>query len=273
MSNHVHLLVKTGESVKLGMIMRRVLTGYALYFNRRYGRCGYLFQGRYKSTVCEEEGYLLRLVRYIHLNPYRARMVTTLKELDSYRWSGHRGLIGKERYEFQDTEEIIGRFGSKKEYMEYIREGMGIEEDLEGGGLIRSLGGIGRAVIEMKGGVRDCYDQRVLGDGEFVEDIWEKLEEDGKQEGRISFEELVRRICSHCEIEEKKVIKWRKQKGTGRAKAIIVSLAARVLKIPGVIIGQKMTLTPARVSQLKYLGEDLFREDDDLAATAAGLAA
>ncbi|ALC15781.1 hypothetical protein DSOUD_0995 [Desulfuromonas soudanensis] len=61
--------------------MRRLLTGYAVSFNRRHKRCGHLFQNRYKSIVCEEEPYLLELIRYIHLNPLRAGMVASLEEL------------------------------------------------------------------------------------------------------------------------------------------------------------------------------------------------
>jgi hypothetical protein len=58
--------------------MRRVLTGYAISFNRRYQRHGQLFQNRYKSIICQEDAYLLELVRYIHLNPLRAKIVVDL---------------------------------------------------------------------------------------------------------------------------------------------------------------------------------------------------
>ena len=62
--------------------MRRLLTGYAVWFNRRHQRFGHLFQNRYKSIVCEEDSYLLELVRYIHLNPVRAFVVQSTGELD-----------------------------------------------------------------------------------------------------------------------------------------------------------------------------------------------
>jgi hypothetical protein len=61
--------------------MRRLLTGYAVSFNRRHNRFGHLFQNRNKSLVYEEEPYLLELLRYIHLNPLRAEMVTSPDEL------------------------------------------------------------------------------------------------------------------------------------------------------------------------------------------------
>lgn len=67
MSNHFHLLLKP-TTVSLSETMRRLLTGYAVYFNRKYQRSGYLFQNRDKSILCEKEPYFLELVRYIHLN-------------------------------------------------------------------------------------------------------------------------------------------------------------------------------------------------------------
>ena len=108
--------------------MRRVLTGYALAYNRRHKRVGYLYQGRYKSIICEEEAYLLELVRYIHLNPLRAGVVKTLKGLDKYKWSGHSVIMGRQKAEWQDTEEILSRFGKTKreargKYREFVREG------------------------------------------------------------------------------------------------------------------------------------------------------
>ena len=90
--NHFHLLLKTGAS-PISMVMRRLLTGYAVSFNSRHGRYGHLFQNRYKSIVCQEDPYLLELVRYIHLNPLRAGLVNDLRSLDTYRYSGHAVIL------------------------------------------------------------------------------------------------------------------------------------------------------------------------------------
>jgi len=70
------------------------MTGYAVTFNKRHKRSGYLFQNRYKSVICEEDPYLLELIRYIHLNPLRAKLVQDLKELDKYPWTGHSAILG-----------------------------------------------------------------------------------------------------------------------------------------------------------------------------------
>jgi REP element-mobilizing transposase RayT len=79
--NHAHFLFRTGK-VLLATLMRRLLTGYAVSFNRRHKRVGHLFQNRYKSIVCQEDAYLRELVRYIHLNPVRAGIVAGLSGLN-----------------------------------------------------------------------------------------------------------------------------------------------------------------------------------------------
>ena len=71
---HAHILLRTGQT-PLSTVMRRLLTGYAVSYNRRHRRHGHLFQNRYKSILCQEDNYLLELVRYIHLNSLRAKIV------------------------------------------------------------------------------------------------------------------------------------------------------------------------------------------------------
>jgi len=113
MPNHFHLLLKTGK-VPISTLMRRFLTGYAIYFNHKHHRAGHLFQNRYKSILCQEAAYLLELVRYIHLNPLRARIAPDLKFLDTYAYSGHAAIMGKKKNDWQATpgicsERNIGR--------------------------------------------------------------------------------------------------------------------------------------------------------------------
>ena len=81
--NHAHFLLRAGL-VPLAILMRRILTGYAVGFNRQHSRHGQLFQNRHKSIVCQEDVYLKDLVRYIHLNPIRAGIVSGLTELNRY---------------------------------------------------------------------------------------------------------------------------------------------------------------------------------------------
>ena len=92
--NHFHLLLRTG-SVPIAVLMRRLLTGYAGWFNRKYKRHGQLFQNRYKSILCQEDLYLKELVRYIHLNPLRASIAADMTELEKYPWCGHSAVMNQ----------------------------------------------------------------------------------------------------------------------------------------------------------------------------------
>src|SRR3989304_6411894 len=108
--NHFHLFVRTGSRPLFGS-MRKILTGYVVRFNRRHKRQGHLFQNRYRSIVCEEDPYVLELTRYIHLNPLRAGIVRTIKELERYPWSGHSAIMGTVKREWQGRGGILREFG------------------------------------------------------------------------------------------------------------------------------------------------------------------
>ncbi len=93
MTNHYHLLVWVGDT-PLSELMRKLLSGYATDYNRRHRRVGYVFQNRYKSILCDTDSYFLQLVRYIHLNPVKARLIKTVNALEQYPWTGHTALNG-----------------------------------------------------------------------------------------------------------------------------------------------------------------------------------
>ncbi len=81
MSNHYHLLIQV-SSKPLSKLMSPLLSGYATQYNVRKKRSGYVFQNRYKSILCDADNYLLELIRYIHLNPLKAKIVDSLSVLD-----------------------------------------------------------------------------------------------------------------------------------------------------------------------------------------------
>jgi len=175
--NHAHLLLRSGPA-GLPRFMRRLLTGYAVTFNRRHKRAGHLFQNRYKSIVVEEDAYFRELVRYIHLNPLRAKLVADLRALDRYPWGGHATVLGRIPRAWQDRRTVLSWFGptegrAVRAYRDYVREGIpvGRRPDLVGGGLVRSAGGWAevRAVRRQKEPM--AGDPRILGSGEFVEGL------------------------------------------------------------------------------------------------------
>jgi putative transposase len=119
MDNHYHLLIETKEP-NLSQSIQWLNVGYATYFNKRYRRPGHLFQGRFKAILIEADEYLRPLSRYIHLNPVRAKLVSTP---DLYFWSSYRALIGKTRIpQFLEVDWLLSNFGEKrKEAMQRYR--------------------------------------------------------------------------------------------------------------------------------------------------------
>ncbi|MBW1997877.1 MAG: transposase [Deltaproteobacteria bacterium] len=122
MNTHYHLLVQTPEA-NLSLAMQWLNVSYAMYLNRKRGRCGHLFQGRFKALLIDADGYLTHLSRYIHLNPVRAKMVSLPAE---YQWSSYGALIGKRREpEFLEVNRLMSHFGrtlkeARKAYRDFV---------------------------------------------------------------------------------------------------------------------------------------------------------
>jgi len=183
MTNHVHILLRSGQAGLPGF-MRRLLTGYAIGYNLRHGRHGHLFQNRYKSIVCDEDAYFTQLVRYIHLNPIRAGLVRDLRGLERYPWSGHSRVMGKVDRGWQDRRYVLSWFGKgEKEavlaYRQFVADGLGEgrRPDLVGGGLVRSLGGWSQVKSLQRRGERVLADERILGTGDFVARVIEEADQ------------------------------------------------------------------------------------------------
>lgn len=121
MPNHVHLLLETGGP-PLAKFMQGIQQSYTQYFNRTHAKVGHLFQGRYKAILCEKERYLLALIRYIHLNPVRAQLVT---QPEAYAYSSHQAYLGATPPTVLDPEPGLALFGGRQTYLGFIHEGLG----------------------------------------------------------------------------------------------------------------------------------------------------
>ena len=216
MDNHVHLLIISGPA-GLPTFMRRLLTGYAISFNRRHQRFGHLFQNRYKSIVCELDPYLLELVRYIHLNPLRAEVVKDLEELENYAWCGHGIITGRRKNDWQERDFVLGFFGSKekkaiKAYQEFMEAGKGLgpRPELVGGGLIRSQGGWSAVLSLRQQGTAEAYDERILGGGDFVQAVLEEADQRLARQIRArkktgSLARVIKEQCREAGVNEREV--------------------------------------------------------------------
>lgn len=128
MTNHIHLLLERQRET-VGCIMQRVLGGYSRYYNRRHKHVGHVFQGRHKSILCQSDRYLGELVRYIHLNPVRARMVSLPED---YHRSSHRAYLGLEQDGLTDADPVLRHFGrtraaAREHFSAYVAAGIGID--------------------------------------------------------------------------------------------------------------------------------------------------
>ena len=126
----------------------------------------------------------MALVRYMHLNPVRAKVITTLRQLDRYSLSGHSTLMGNTKNEWMDTVYVLSQFGARKKaarnaYRRFVGEGMAMSKspELNGGGLIRSKGGWSQVLSARRSGQKETLDERILGSGDFVTAILKQAEE------------------------------------------------------------------------------------------------
>ncbi len=266
--NHLHLLLRTGQT-PVATVMRRLLTGYAVSFNRRHRRHGQLFQNRYKSILCQEDLYLLELVRYIHLNPLRAGLVEGLKELDKYRYSGHSILMGSVKNAWQDADYILRFYGKKastacKRYREFVDKAIsfGRRPELVGGGLIRSAGGWSVVKSLRRNSARIKGDERILGEGDFVEAVLraaqEKLERgyELKAQG-YGFDWLVKRVSAIMEIEPKEILAGGKYPRIVEARSLLCFWGAKELGMTTVELSSKIKLAQPTVSQAVTRGQKI----------------
>jgi putative transposase len=269
--NHFHLLLLTGL-VPISSVMRRLLTGYAVTFNLRHRRRGHLFQNRYKSILCQEDAYLLELVRYIHLNPLRAKLVPDLKALNRYRFCGHGALLGRFRIDWQDTAYVLKQFGnrtgvSRRRYQEYVQERamQGRRPELVGGGLVRSLGGW-KAVKGLRGmGEKIKGDERVLGDGDFVESVLNASNERLERRTQLraagyDFVRLVQRVAALFEMPSHEVLREGRFVRTVAARSVLCYWANRELGISTVELARRLNIAQSTVTQSVERGEKVVSE-------------
>ncbi len=266
MSNHYHLLIRV-TSKPLSKLMSPLLSGYGTQYNIRKKRSGYVFQNRFKSILCDADNYLLELIRYIHLNPLKAKMVGSLSALDRYRWSGHAGVMGNIVQKWYSTDEVLGLFGKQKKtarsrYRQFVNEGInGVKtQDLSGGGLIRSYGGWEAVQYLRKEHEARIGDERILGDSAFVESVlkMDKLPLDQKthwQRKGWDLAKLISKVCIYIGILPKDIIKKGRQNDISDAKSLICYWGTQVLGLSSTAIAIGLSIGQPSISKASKRGE------------------
>jgi putative transposase len=157
MSNHVHILIETKDA-PLSKVFQGINQSYTVYFNNKYDTIGHLFQGRYKALLCDRENCLLSILKYIHYNPVRAKIVV---QISDYPWSSHSTYSGKNNFQgVVDTDLVLRMFSEDKRrarraYYAFMEETGGLKRD----------------------DVYAVIDQRVHGSDEFAEQVFKRIEE------------------------------------------------------------------------------------------------
>lgn len=269
--NHAHFLFRSGDA-GLPTLMRRLLTGYAIRFNRRHRRHGQLFQNRYKSIICQEDIYLKELVRYIHLNPLRAKVVPDMRGLNRYRYCGHSVIMGKRGCDWQDEKYVFSSFGKgvlegRKNYYSYVKEGIGQgrRPELVGGGIIRSLGGWAEVKkLRLRGQDRMKGDERVLGDGDFVMSVLaeanEKMDRHYELKSRgYNLDTLERRVLEIYQIDKEDLYSKSRQKIRAEARSIFCYWAVRELGIQGTQVAKRLEMSQPGIVYAINRGERIVK--------------
>jgi len=271
--NHFHLLLRTGRA-PISTVMKRLLTGHAMYFNRKHNRVGHLFQNRYKSILCQEDAYMLELVRYIHLNPLRAKIIPDLKFLDKYTYSGHAAIMGKKKNNWQDTDYVLKLFNPKLSlargrYREYVKKGISVGKrpDLIGGGLVRSAGGwdalkgLRKIKAYMKG------DERILGDSDFVETVLKACQDEFDRRYLLKsrgydFDTVVDRVAKVLGMNRAEVLSSGRQPHKVQARSLVCFWASRELGMSMVQLSKRLKISQPTVSQSATRGENIAKENN-----------
>jgi len=270
--NHFHLLLKTGLT-PIASIMRRLLTGHAVYFNRRHRRHGHLFQNRYKSILCQEETYLLELVRYIHLNPLRAGLVEDMKALNRYPYCGHSALVGGIKRDWQHVDYVLGLFGkrkvdARKRYRRFVTKGVeqGQRPELTGGGLLRSVGGWAALTALRRGSDWGKSDERILGDGDFVNLVLRQADEQLEKSYRLKSEgftidDVAERVAKVMDLPLEIVREKSRRPPVVQARSLLCHWASKELGMSMTEIANQLGLTQPAVSVAARRGEEIAKRN------------
>jgi len=259
--------LRTG-STPLATFMRRLMTSYAVYYNRRHERSGHLFQNRYKSFVCEEDPYFLELVRYIHLNPLRSGLVRDLEELERYPWCGYGVLMGRRESPWQEIDEVLkyfnNRVGKAREACKrFMEDGMnqGRRPELMGG-LPHSVGKGKNFFQKQEQDSADLHDPRILGSSNFVEDFLKRLQcPRENNQLRLTLKDILEKVVNWSNLSVTDLTSGSKRPEVARARAVLSYIAVRLVKMRTTEVALFLNVSQSAISKSILKGEKVLKEN------------
>ena len=242
MTNHVHLLIETPRA-NLSAFMQQLNTSYTMYYNTKHQRTGHLFSGRYKAKLVEGDEYLLKLTRYIHLNPVMIRGVkkSPLSErrayLRGYKWSTYRQYIGLSKQldwvDYGPLSAIVwGRAGAKPSgYRRYVETGLAEDDEELQEALTQSSRAIG--TVQFRKWVEGEM-KRVLGGMRNPVDVAMRRTECG-----LGPEAVIEAICAICDVKDSDL---RKRRSLSDARLLAIQLLEETTGMTQRAIAQRVGL-------------------------------
>jgi REP element-mobilizing transposase RayT len=247
MNNHVHFLIETRET-PLSKILQGINQSYTAQFNRKYKTMGHLFQGRYKAILCDRDSYLLSLIKYIHLNPVRARLI---KNPEEYAWSSHRAYIKPGSKSIVDEDQVLRMFSEDKGkarrlYQAYVSDGIAVKKE----------------------NIYSTIDKRILGDERFAESVMEKCDasiEPGRKEKECSLAAIVAAIGKTFGVTLRQMRQKSKDRGITHGRKLL-SLVANEYGYRGREIANYMEKDPALITRHIQEKEELKKDAERVIA-------
>jgi len=252
MPNHFHFLIVTPEA-NLSAFMQRLLGSYARYFNRAHRKIGHVFQGRYGSKLCDRDEYLLELVRYIHLNPYRTKKPLEGMKDDGWPWSSHRYYVGGEEpmAARPPIHTVLRRFSddleeARRRYAHFVSEGLA------------------------QGNWEDFYKPkgtRFLGSDRFIEESKRKAGLPVRQAERLKkldLQTLALAVARQFQMEPARFMEDTKERKISHARQTLVYLAKRYGKQTTNDLARYLRKDPSTISHLHRRAEAMGETEEIL---------
>ncbi len=216
----------------------------------------------------------MELVRYLHLNPLRTGLVSSMKQLNGYKYCGHSFLLGKRKNNWQDTNTVLQLFGktvssARVNYLVFVEKGldMGRRSDLSGGGLIRSTGGWKELKAFRSLGVHIKGDERILGDSDFVDSVLEEHNERLEKRYRLQVQgydvaKVAERVAKLFGLNPEEVLSSSKRPQRVKARSLMCYWAVKELEVGGADIARRLKISQSAVSRAVARGERIAAEMD-----------
>ena len=245
MDNHIHLIIQVSE-ISLSKIIQNLSFRYTRYINTIKGRAGHLFQGRYKAILIDADNYLLQLVRYIHNNPVRAKIVY---QCEDFLWSSHNSYCGESYIPWLTTSFVMSQFSDNLEtarfqYLDFMKQ---VESE--------------EKLTELRNGT---LGGRFLGDDFFAEQAIAKTEE--KYQASYTFKEIIKVVCTEYKISPSTLTKPGQRRDISEARAVIALLTLDTEDLTLINLAKIFRREPSGLSQAARRLQNKLLSDKNLAA-------